>query len=458
MQMAESKKNNLERPVPAGRISRLSRLGVMASTVAGGMLAEGARRLSKGSIPTLSDMLLTPANARRIADELSRLRGAAMKVGQLLSMDAGDIIPPALAEVLARLRSDAVSMPMSQLVNVLEGEWGSQWSRNFSRFTFTPTAAASIGQVHRATTTDGVDLAIKVQYPGIRESIDSDVDNVAALLRISGILPSTIDIKSILEEAKAQLHAEADYKTEQTWMERYTEILGQGTHFLVPKPYPDLTTRNILAMSWVDGDPVESLTNQPEALRNRVSEQLFELALKEIFEFGVIQSDPNFANYRFNRETQKLVLLDFGATRDFPKFIAAGYRDLMLGALEKNCRKMYEAASEIGYFGVEMSSEQTKIVMDLFEMACEPLCHLGLYDFGSSTLAKRMHEAGMALAMDRDFWHTPPIDALFLHRKLAGIYLLAARLNAKVDVHVLARRWLPAENRDRSRVSEVVAV
>ncbi len=444
MHMTEFKKNNLERPVPASRISRLSRLGVMATTVAGGMLAEGARRLARGSIPTVSDMLLTPANARRIADELSRLRGAAMKVGQLLSMDAGDIIPPALADILGRLRSDAVSMPMSQLVNVLEGEWGSEWSRNFSRFTFTPTAAASIGQVHRAITTDGIDLAIKVQYPGVRESIDSDVDNVAALLRISGLLPSTIDIKEILNEAKSQLHAEADYKTEQSWLDRYTESLGLNTHFLIPKPYPELTTQNVLAMTWVEGDPVESLVNESEFLRNGVSEQLFELALREIFEFGVLQSDPNFANYRFSREAQKLVLLDFGATRAFPKAIAAGYRELMLGALRGNRHVMTEAAARIGYFSHEMTPQQIELVMDLFELACEPLCHVGLYDFGSSTLAKRMHETGMSLAMDRDFWHTPPIDALFLHRKLAGIYLLAARLNAKVDVQALARRWLPA--------------
>jgi predicted unusual protein kinase regulating ubiquinone biosynthesis (AarF/ABC1/UbiB family) len=414
----------------------------MASSVAGGMLAEGARYLAKGTVPSLSDMLLTPANARRIADELSRLRGAAMKVGQLLSMDSGDLIPPVLADVLARLRSDAAPMPMSQLVKVLEGEWGPEWNRNFSRFTFTPTAAASIGQVHRAITQDGVELAIKVQYPGIRESIDSDVDNVATLLRISGLLPSTIDIKSILHEAKLQLHTEADYTLEQRWLACYADHLGQDSHFLIPRPSPDLTTQNVLAMTWIEGDPVESLTSESESLRNIVAEQLFELALREIFEFAVLQSDPNFANYRFNRKTQQIVLLDFGATRVFPGAITAGYRELMLSALQRNRQGMTEAATRIGYFNHEMTPQQIELVMDLFEMACEPLCHEGLYDFGTSTLAKRMHEAGMALAMDRDFWHTPPMDALLLHRKLAGIYLLAARLRAKVNVNALAQRWL----------------
>lgn len=147
--------------VPAGRWIRLSRLGIMASNVAAGMVAEGARHLVKGQVPTISTMLLTPSNARRVTDELARLRGAAMKVGQLLSMDAGDLIPPVLSEMMSRLRSEAVSMPMSQLVSELEKSWGKDWSDRFDRFAFTPSAAASIGQVHRALTKEGVHLAIK---------------------------------------------------------------------------------------------------------------------------------------------------------------------------------------------------------------------------------------------------------------------------------------------------------
>lgn len=427
--------------VPAGRWSRLTRLGFMASSVAAGMLAEGARQVAKGNMPTVSGMLLTPANARRVANELSRLRGAAMKVGQLLSMDAGDLIPPALADMLSRLRNDAVSMPMSQLVAVLEREWGNDWSRYFDRFTFTPAAAASIGQVHHAVTTDGLELAIKVQYPGVKDSIDSDVDNVAALLRISGLLPSSVDLTSILNEAKEQLHAEANYQQEQDWLDRYADRLGEDTHFLLPKSYAALTTPHVLAMTWVAGDPIESLVHGSQDLRNRVAEELFELVLKELFEFHVLQSDPNFANYRFNHARQSVVLLDFGATRALPLNIVNGYRKLMQAGLAKDRATMYEAAAEIGYFGLEMNQQQTDTVMDLFEMACEPLCHIGAYDFAASTLPKRMHDLGMTLALDRDFWHTPPIDALFLHRKLAGMYLLAARLRAKVDIGNLVKKY-----------------
>nr|MBP6490708.1 AarF/ABC1/UbiB kinase family protein [Thauera sp.] len=200
--------------VPGGRLSRLARLGSLATGVAGGMLAEGARQLAAGKRPKVSELVLTPANARRVADQLAQLRGAAMKVGQLMSMDAGSLLPPELADILARLREDARTMPMSQVVEVLETHWGKGWEQGFERFSFTPCAAASIGQVHRARTRDGQELAIKLQYPGVRRSIDSDVDNVATLLRVCGLLPKALDLAPLLAEAKRQLHEEADYRRE----------------------------------------------------------------------------------------------------------------------------------------------------------------------------------------------------------------------------------------------------
>lgn len=414
----------------------------MASSVAGGMLAEGARHLAKGQVPTVSGMLLTRSNVQRVTNELAKLRGAAMKVGQLMSMDAGDLIPPVLSDMMSRLRSEADSMPMSQLVTVLDKAWGKDWNHRFERFNFTPSAAASIGQVHHAITRQGQALAIKVQYPGVRESIDSDVDNVAALLRLTGLLPSTIEINSILDEAKKQLHAEADYQLEQDWMRRYAERLGATSAFLLPEPHTELTTPQVLAMTWVEGSPIESLASAPQALRDHVATLLFDLALREIFEFRVLQSDPNFANYRFNQDEQKIVLLDFGATRVLPETVVEGYRLLMLQGMAKNRTKMQEAATQIGYFSREMTAQQIAAVMDLFEMACEPLCHQGPYDFATSNLPRRMHDIGMTLAMDRDYWHTPPIDVLFLHRKLVGTYLLAARLQAQVDIGAMAKHYL----------------
>ena len=213
------------RKVPAGRFARLGAFGQIAAGVAGGVVAEGARRLAQGERPSMADLLLTPANAARVTDQLSRLRGAAMKLGQMISLDAGDMLPPELTQILARLRESANIMPPAQLEKVLAASWGAGWRKRFRRFDARPVAAASIGQVHRAELPDGRVVAIKVQYPGVARSIDSDVDNVATLLKVSGLLPASLDVAPLLVEAKRQLHEEADYLREAA-ISRALEDLG----------------------------------------------------------------------------------------------------------------------------------------------------------------------------------------------------------------------------------------
>jgi predicted unusual protein kinase regulating ubiquinone biosynthesis (AarF/ABC1/UbiB family) len=430
--------------VPSGRLARMARLGSLATGVAGGMIAEGARQLAQGNRPKVSDLLLTPANAKRVADELSRLRGAAMKVGQLLSMDAGDMLPPELTEILSRLRSDAKPMPLSQLAKVLDDNWGKGWNARFQQFSFQPLAAASIGQVHSAHTKDGRHLALKIQYPGVRESISSDVDNVAALLRISGLIPKAIDYQPLLEEAKQQLHQEADYLQEAAYIRRYQDLLADSHEFTLTTVHDDFTTANILAMTHIGGVPIESLAHAPQAERDRVMHLLLGLLFREIFSFRLVQTDPNFANYRYDRDTQQLILLDFGATRAYPESISEGYRQVMQGAVQQDRELMDAGAAQIGFFQAFIKPEQRAAVLDLFEQACEPLRWNGVYDFGTSNLASRIRDAGMALSMEQDYWHTPPADALFLHRKLGGLYLLAAKLRARVDVEGLFAQYAQA--------------
>jgi predicted unusual protein kinase regulating ubiquinone biosynthesis (AarF/ABC1/UbiB family) len=227
------------RNLPSGRTSRLSQFGRLAGGVAGGMLAEGARRLAQGERPRMRDMLLTPANFHKLADRLSHLRGAAMKLGQMISLDAGDFLPAELTNILAGLRDRANHMPPAQLEQVLVREWGRDWRLRFDGFDPIPIAAASIGQVHRATGQDGRALAIKVQYPGVRESIGSDVDNVSTLLRMSGLLPKGLDLGPLLAEAKRQLHEEADYLREAEQMQLFGRLLSGSCDLVVPDCVPE---------------------------------------------------------------------------------------------------------------------------------------------------------------------------------------------------------------------------
>lgn len=431
--------------VPSSRLGRLMRLGGMATGVAGNILMAGAQQLAQGRRPKLSDLLLTPANALKITQQLSQMRGAAMKVGQLISMDAGDLLPPEIAAILARLRSDADAMPQRQVQAVLTANWGAKWQQRFESFSFTPIAAASIGQVHRAITRDGRDLAIKIQYPGVRKSISSDVNNVASLLRLSGLLPKSVDIVPLLREAKRQLREEADYQAEAAHLTRFHQLLAGTPEFVVPLLHDDFTTKNVLAMSYVAGGPVESMADAPQTERDRVLRLLFDLLFRELFDFGLMQTDPNFANYRYDTDSQQIILLDFGATRSFRPAFADTYKQLVLAAMSRDRDAMTQAAFAIGYFDENTLPKHQKAVLDMFEMALEPVTFEGTYDFGSTDLGPRLRQAGMALGLERDFWHIPPIDTLFLHRKLGGLFLLAARLKARVNVRQLVMPYLKVQ-------------
>lgn len=453
--MAEKPNKSAESPtrssraVPSSRLSRIGRLGSLAGRIAGNVVSQGAGQLLKGEKPALSSLLLTPKNISNIADQLASMRGAAMKLGQLISMDAGDFLPEELAVILGRLRDDADPMPKDQLIATLNQSWGEKWQHDLLYFSFAPIAAASIGQVHKVVTMDGRMLAVKVQYPGVKKSIDSDVDNVATLIRLTGLVPKSLDINPLLQEAKTQLHQEADYVREADMLNRYralvesTDILCKGNNaFVIPQTFAPLTTSTVLAMDFIEAQDLDALLNEPQDVRDAVMTALMTLFFNEIFHFKLLQSDPNLANYRFKPDTKEIVLLDFGATRDVPDAISAQYQALLNSAAANDRAMMQQAAFRIGLIDESHSQTQVDAVINIGMEACEAIRCEGAYDFGQSDLIARLHEKGMALTMEHNFWHTPPVDALFIHRKLGGLFLLAKRLKAKVDMRKAAGTWL----------------
>ena len=423
-------------------MARFGQFGRLAGGIAGGMLAEGARRLAEGDRPRMRDMLLTPGNVNRIADRLSHLRGAAMKLGQMISMDAGDMLPPDLAEIMARLRQNAHRMPPQQLQQVLARQWGKDWRTRFVRFNATPIAAASIGQVHRAQTRDGRDLAIKVQYPGVRQSIDADVDNVATLLRVSGLLPRGLEIAPLLSAAKQQLAEEADYRREGEQMEMFARLLAGASEYVVPTLDSEFTTSEVLAMSFVEGQPIESLTDASQATRDGVIQSLIGLVLRELFEFGMMQTDPNFANYRYQPATGRLVLLDFGASRPVAPEISRGYRELLRAVLAADPGRVLEAAVAAGFVGSGAVTHHRARIDRMIDVVIGEFARPGPFDFGDRGFVGILREQGMDIASDQAAWHIPPAEMLFVQRKVSGTALLAARLKARLDVRAMLEPYL----------------
>lgn len=429
-------KPSISRPVsvPARRLARLGQLGTMTAGVAGNMALNGIAQWGRGQRPAMKDLMLTPGNIGRVADQLAKMRGAAMKVGQLVSMDSGDMLPPELAQIMSRLREDAHFMPPAQLKRVLNAQWPQNWLGQFKTFDVRPIAAASIGQVHRVILKDGRDLAIKVQYPGVAQSIDSDVANVGALIRMSGLLPKGLDLTPYLAEARTQLHEETDYAREGAQMIRFADLLARMPQFVVPQLHADWSTPQILAMTHVQGVPIEEAMEEPQEVRDRIAAQLIVLTLQELFVFGFMQTDPNFANYRYQPETGKIVLLDFGAARDISPLVTGQYRRLMRAGLQDDAAALTQVAHDIGFVGVETQPAHRTRVIGMIRQVFAHLREGSQIDFTKPDLSRRLQAEGIALAEDGFVPPPVPIEVLLLQRKFGGVFLLASRLGTRVDV------------------------
>jgi len=437
--MADPTSSRGKSAVPTSRFGRLIRLGLMAGEIAIGSAIEGALRLASGRQAPGTNALFNLRNAEKLAEGLAKLRGAAMKIGQLLSMQGEDLLPQELAQVLATLRARAYAMPTTQVRSVLGREYGKGWQARFAEFDEEPVAAASIGQVHRARTLDGRAIALKIQYPGIARSIDSDVDNVAVLLRLLNLLPIELDVTGLATEAKRQLHLEADYLEEARHLKRYRRLVADEPDLFVPRVHADLTTRRILAMDFVHGLPLEALAREgvPQAARDRVGALLERLLFRELFEFRFMQTDPNLANYLYEPKRGQVLLLDFGSVREFPFEFVARYARITAAVMHGDRRGVRDLAVEIGYLAGDDSPERTTATVDLIFLLCEPLRHRGAYDFARSDLTYRASELTFFPALQRGDLRAPPPETVFLHRKLIGSFLLCARIGARVDVRSL---------------------
>ena len=428
--------------VPQTRVGRLAGLALAAGGLALGGAVEGLRRLASGTAGGKdgASALLSVGNAQRLATQLARMRGGAMKLGQMLSLQGEGLLPPEFVQALAILRSQAAAMPASQLRRVIGREYGKGWQDRFERFDEEPIAAASIGQVHRARSADGRELALKIQYPGIARSIRSDVANVAMVLRTLDLLPHDTDISGLAAEAARQLEQEADYLSEAAFLERYAKLVADEPRLLVPRVHRDLSTVRILAMDYMEGEPLDSLAQSDvaQATRDAIGTLLERLMFRELFEFRTMQTDPNFANYLWQPKTGKVVLLDFGATVNFPERFVDAYAHITRAVAAGDREAVARHAAAIGYTFDGDPPELVEATVELIMIVCEPLRHEGRYDFGASDLPSRGRELGFELGVRQGLLRAPPPETMFLHRKLVGSFLMLAHIRARVDARALA--------------------
>lgn len=425
-----------EKSVPSSRLSRFTKLGSLATSLTGNIIKNSVSAAFSAQKPSTKNTLLNINNAQTLTKHLAQMRGAAMKIGQMLSMDAGELLPPEWEPILAVLREQANSMPKHQLLSMLNDNWGSDWAEKFEYFSFEPIAAASIGQVHKAKLKTGEQLAVKVQYPGVSASIDSDIDNVAGLLKLTRLIPKGLDIESILIQAKAQLKQEADYRIELEYMQRYQTLLSGDERYLVPSPYKSLSNEFILCMEFIEAKPILDLLNAPIETKNLIIENLIELVFKELFVFQFTQSDPNFANFLYQADSKKLVLLDFGACRELSDKASLGYTKMARAMQAQNGSAMLDVLIELGLLNDQTPQSVKDIIKGACVTASESL-QVDIYNFKQTKIIKRLQKQTMSLITEKHAIASPDFDVALVNRKITGTVLLANKMNADVRLRKL---------------------
>ncbi|KAA1069109.1 hypothetical protein PGT21_011653 [Puccinia graminis f. sp. tritici] len=436
--------------VPSSRLGRLFHYGGLAAGIGWGTASEALRRTASGPQNNSYPLALSEANVRRLVDKLTKMRGAALKLGQFLAIQDAKILPPQIEEVFVKVQCTADYMPFDQARNVLNEALGSDWSQKFNSFTEIPVAAASIGQVHAASVTNGekgpVRAAVKVQFPGVYESIQSDLSYLSVLAGTTSILPKGLFLSKSIEVLGQELKDECDYTREARYGKRMREYLRDDPRFAVPMIFDHLSTKMVLTTEFMSGTSLRHAAKWSQALRNKIGHDVLELCFREILHFRLMQTDPNWSNFLWNEETQQIELIDFGATREYSERFIDGYLKLLKAGIDGSRADCIEASIALGYLtGDEcetMLDSQYKSVKALGEpfrgTSQQP------YDFAQQTVTDRVRSEIPTIVRLR--LTPPPIETYSLNRKLSGMFLLCNRLGSQIDCHTILDNLLHQKN------------
>ena len=397
----------LERSVPASRVSRVASFASLGAGLAFGTVAEASRRAvgirsgANSGASTDGSLVLTEANASRIVATLCRVRGAALKLGQILSIQDGAVIGPELQAIFDRVRESADFMPRWQLEQVMKGDLGPNWKDNFGSFSMKPFAAASIGQVHRAILRDGTEVAVKVQYPGVAKSIDSDIRNLMTLMKVLAFLPEGLFVDKIASHMAVELAQECDYKREAMCGERMKELLAPDQVFHVPTVYHDLTSENVLTTEYIRGLTIDQSTSLSQNTRNLIASAVLRLCFTELFIHRYMQTDPNWANFLFNPTTQQLGLLDFGATREYRPGFVNTYFKIIDGAAKKDRQAVLEYSREVGFLTGFESKAMNEAHVESVMLLARPFHENKNFNFGKQTITSEIQALSGVMLRER---------------------------------------------------------
>jgi predicted unusual protein kinase regulating ubiquinone biosynthesis (AarF/ABC1/UbiB family) len=421
---------------PSGRLARLSKLAKLSATVSTGLAARAAARMT-GADPDDAQRRAT----ERVVATLGELKGAAMKLGQALSMDP-DALPPELRNVMARLQNQATAVAYEEIAAVVERELGAPPDARYASFERIPLASASLGQVHRARMHDGREVAVKVQYPGMVEAIQSDFANLGLLVNVVGRGSKALDGREYYEEFRREVALETDYEREALQAARFRELVAPFPGLRVPQVIASHSTGKVLTLEFVEGQTLHDFARgdaSPEA-RMRVATQLIQAIYGPFLSGGEIHADPHPGNFLVTPEGQ-LAILDFGSVKVFSPGFVDACRSYFRQTLSGAPVDVLVAVREAG-FRVELPEAQARTLLaEIQEVAGRPV-HAESYDYAQDTASRDLR--ALVRRHGRDALRIrPPAEGAMFARAVGGCAQNLRALGARGDFRAVYAALLP---------------
>ena len=391
--------------------------------------------------------------------ELGKLKGSVVKIGQMLALYGEYFLPKEITDALHSLEDDTGALDWSAMEPIVLQEFGKE---KFSQLNIDPKplAAASLGQVHRATrVSDGQQLCIKIQYPDVDKSIHSDLNAIIQLLKVGRFITSKSVFESWFKEAQAMLYQEIDYIHEARKTQFVGRMLEDDSRYIVPEVFSKYSTKRILTTSYVPGlnitDP--KVAKLPLRRRTQLAQSALDIFLIELFEWGEMQTDPNFGNYRIHlgnsKQPDRLILLDFGAMKTFSPEFLRPFRNMIKAAYNGDKETFLQEAIALEFMQEGYPDDVLKNFVDIAIEIIEPLAahhnntpdyalnKKGEYCWYESKLPKRVAKKASQASMSK-YFVLPPKEFMFMNRKLMGVYTFILELRAQFNGGVYLEKHL----------------
>lgn len=405
-----------------GRAKRALQVGSLTTSVGSSYLWHALKRPFQSAGKKEQELLdLHLKNALRIVESSRELRGAFMKLVQMLSMRT-DILPSEVIGILSVVQSSVPPMGYDLIREQIKNELGKYPEQVFKRFESEAFAAASLGQVHRAQLKSGEEVVVKVQYPGVDKTVAQDLQNMKALLQVftlitRDVLRQKFDAGEIYQEMEERLYEELDYIHEAKNISLFQRLFADDEEILIPRVYPDVSSRRVLTMEFIDGYKLQDIAapGVDKELKDWVVMKYFIITWRQICEFGVLHTDPHPGNYLVTYHP-KLAMLDFGSVRVFPEEIRKGYFDLARAIMDRDDTAMARCFVTLGYLDPDQDpAPLVRVIYIMFEGITEDK-DFDPRDFDS--VAKTMEITTIGIE-NRIF--NAPGHRLFLVRALLGL-------------------------------------